>query len=98
MSIPTGASTIQSADVVSSCVTWTVRTKVLRRVRSDSCRRTRCPVTETEAVSWSPGSTVMAMLRDGAGTSSYQTVETGCPARLQSISEPICSKALELML
>ena len=89
-----GASTIQSAEVMSIGETRTVRLKVVPRVRSLRVRVTRWPLTITLAFMTSPGSTRIRMLRDGAGTSSFQALDTTFPGALQSTSVPICSSAL----
>ncbi len=93
-----GASTIQSAEVTSIGEACTVRVNVVRRVRSLRVRVTRWPSMITLAFMTSPGSTRIRMLRDGAGTSSFQALDTTLPRALQSTSVPICSSALEFTL
>ena len=59
---------------------------------------TWCPTTVTVACTTSPGWTANEIVFDGAGTSSYQALETAFPAALQSTSVPICSSAFEVGL
>ena len=41
---------------------------------------------------------VRLMVREGAGTTSYQALDTAWPPVVQSASVPVCSNACELTL
>src|SRR5881275_3543216 len=70
-----GASTIHSAEVMSTAEMRSDLVKVQPRLRSRRTRVVVWPCTVALAAIWSPGRTLRKMLYDGAGTVSYQAVE-----------------------
>src|SRR5581483_3037761 len=93
-----GASRIHSAELTSIAEVWRVLRKLRWLVRLSSSTTTFDPVTVTLACIASPGCTASEIVLEGAGTNSYQALETTLPAALQSSSVPICSSASEVGL
>jgi hypothetical protein len=88
-----GASTIHSADVMSTAEALTVLEDEVPRVVLERRSRTRLPCTVTRAETVSPGCTVRCADEATAGTISNHDEYFGCPDAEQSDSVPTCSSA-----
>src|SRR4051794_27101150 len=91
-----GASTIHSAERVSTAAARSTLVNAVPRVRFLMDNVTVCPATAALACSSSPGRIVMRALCEMSGTTSYHAEYVAWPGALQSASVPICSSARDV--